>query len=104
MVQNSFLRLLTTLAVGKHRTLANSQAIDVLNALRRDPRIESCFNEPPKLEERWFTLAAADFPAPLQWMDAYLASFAIESGMRFVTFDRGFRKFTAAGLDLVLLS
>ena len=37
-------------------------------------------------------------------MNAYLAAFAIESGMRYVTFDRGFQKFIPRGLDLLLLT
>jgi predicted nucleic acid-binding protein len=35
-------------------------------------------------------------------MDAYLAAWARAAGMRFVTFDRGFKVFE--GLDLQLLS
>jgi len=37
------------------------------------------------------------------WMDAYLAAFAVETGMRLVTFDRGFQKFVPLGLNLLLL-
>lgn len=36
-------------------------------------------------------------------MDAWLAAFAIRSGMRLVTFDREFERYRAEGLDLLLL-
>lgn len=103
MTQNSFLRLITTDAVMKPHTLTNAAALDTLKKLREDGRIGACFEEPLSLETRWFELAAAATPAPLRWMDAYLAAFAIEHGMRYVTFDRGFQKIAPMGLDLLLL-
>ncbi len=39
--------------------------------------------------------------APKIWMDAYLAALAFCAGIRFVTFDKGFKKY--ADLDLVIL-
>ena len=104
MTQNSFLRLVTTEAFMKPHTLTNEQALDTLRTLRDDGRIAACLEEPLSLESRWFELATAAMPAPLRWMDAYLAAFAIESRMRYVTFDRGFQKFAPLGLDLLLLS
>lgn len=104
MTQNSFLRLVTTDAFMKPHTLTNEQALETLRTLRNDGRIAACLEEPLSLETRWFQFATASMAAPLRWMDAYLAAFAIESGMRYVTFDRGFKKFAPMGLDLLLLS
>lgn len=102
--QNSFLRLVTTDAFMKPHTLSNKQALETLSALRNDERVATCIEEPLTLEGRWFDLATAPVPGPLRSMDAYLAAFAIESGVRYVTFDRGFQKFVPAGLDLLLLT
>ena len=104
MKQNYFLRLVTTDAFMKPHTLSNEQALETLRTLRSDGRIAACLEEPLSLEMRWFAFATATIAAPLRWMDAYLAAFAIESGMRYVTFDRGFKKFAPMGLDLLLLS
>lgn len=52
----------------------------------------------------WFSqLSNIKTSSPKVWMDAYLAAFAITSGLRFVTFDRDFQKFRTQGLDLVIL-
>lgn len=104
MSQNSFLRLVTTEALMKPHTLTNAQALELLRTLREDGRVAACLEEPLSLEKRWFELATDTIPAPLRWMDAYLASFAIERGRRHVTFDRGFQKFIPLGLDLLLLT
>jgi predicted nucleic acid-binding protein len=37
-------------------------------------------------------------------MDAYLAAFAIQSGLRIVTLDKDFKNLELQGLDLLLLS
>ena len=104
MTQNSFLRLVTTDVFMKPHTLTNEQALETLRTLRQDGRIAACLEEPLSLETRWFEFAKLGTPAPLRWMDAYLAALAIESGMRYVTFDKGFKKFAPPGLDLLLLS
>jgi predicted nucleic acid-binding protein len=57
--------------------------------------------EPEGVETLWLRDAALDTKSPLLWMDAYLASFARVLGMRFVTFDTGFRLYQ--GLDLLVL-
>lgn len=42
--------------------------------------------------------------SPKVWMDAYLAAFAIRTGLPFASLDADFRRFEAAGLDLHLLT
>ncbi|MFO7769235.1 MAG: hypothetical protein R6W82_09830 [bacterium] len=58
--------------------------------------------EPPGTEELLGTLLVHDEPAFRGlWTDAYLAAFALESGVMLATLDRGFRRFP--DLDLILL-
>jgi predicted nucleic acid-binding protein len=60
--------------------------------------------EPEGIRELWLELAALPVASPKVWMDAYLAAFAIRSGLPFATLDADFRRFQAAGLQLQLLS
>ncbi len=98
--QNSVMRLLCQSLAPDYVPLTNRRAISIYRSLRRDSRIGFCA-EPTGIEETWLQFADTDDAAPKIWMDAYLAAFAIRAGIRFVTFDKGFRKY--AGLDLVLL-
>jgi predicted nucleic acid-binding protein len=82
---------------------SNEEALEAWKMLRADSRIGFVANEPAGMEARWFELARHSAPAPKQWMDAYLAAFALSARMRLVTFDRGFEQFVPLGLDLVLL-
>jgi predicted nucleic acid-binding protein len=52
----------------------------------------------------WHRLAKRDTASPKVWMDAYLAAFAISSGLCFVTLDDDFKTYEAQGLDWVLLN
>jgi hypothetical protein len=52
----------------------------------------------------WKRLASGDTASPKLWMDAYLAAFAMNGGLRLVTIDRDFKRFEAHGLDLLLLA
>ena len=59
------------------------------------------FAEPPGVHERLAELCQVGRTSPNLWTDAYLASFARCAGLRLVTFDRGFARFT--GLDVLIL-
>jgi len=83
--------------------LSNRQALDTYQYLMED-EATAFAEEPEDLSEIWRRLADTDTPSPKIWMDAYLAAFAIASGMRFVTMDKDFRSFERDGLDLHLLS
>jgi uncharacterized protein len=100
MTQNSFLRLLTTDEFMRPYTLSNAKATSTYRALVKDVRFEFAA-EPPGLEENWLSSGSVSRTSPKLWMDAYLASFAELTGMRFVTFDKAFRQFTK--LDLLVL-
>ena len=60
-----------------------------------------CLTEPAGLDEQLGKFCALGRMSPNWWTDAYLASFARSAGLRLVTFDQGFSKFS--GLDLLLL-
>ena len=104
--EQSWLRLITTPAL--HRaydfaTITNHNAIEMLNRWHTDPRVGRIESEPPGTRQLWLTLADRNTASPKLWMDAYLAAFAISGQLRFVTADKDFRQFQAAGLDLHLL-
>lgn len=60
-------------------------------------------DEPPGTFSQWRSFTALDSASPKAWMNAYLAAFAIASGLRLVTLDRDFQNFVPQGLDLRLL-
>jgi uncharacterized protein len=101
--QSAFLRLLTQAIAEDYQPVSQRQAWDYYDAFLGDDRI-GWVPEPEGLELCWRELAGPDTPTPKQWMDAYLAAFAIRGGQRLVTFDRAYRQFEMAGLDLLLLS
>ena len=77
---------------------------DSLGGVRTLPRDEcmAWADEPPGLEARWKKFAGGPRASPKQWMDAYLAAFAIAGGHQFVTTDRAFAQYK--GLDLLVLT
>lgn len=60
----------------------------------------SCDWQQPRRSSRPTRLAKL---APKRWMDASLAAFAISSGTRLISLEKGFRPFLEEGLDLMLL-
>ena len=103
--QQSFLRLMSTPTVLRAygaESLTNRDALAALDALQslRQVRVS---DEPPGVFDRWRRLAVLDTASPKVWMDAYLAAFAVAGGLRFATFDSGFRSFVARGLSLELM-
>lgn len=103
VVELAFLRLLTQPITDGFAPLGNRDAAALYLAWREDERVE-LLAEPPALAELWPHLALREAGSPKLWTDAYLAAFAIAGGCRLVTFDRAFRQFVGAGLDLVLLA
>jgi len=101
VAQMGCLRLLTTEAVmgtKDTRTMSGAWA-----DLDRFLALEGVVfhDEPPGLEREWRKLTALDIAAPKLWTDAYLAAFAIAARLRFVTFDKRFRKYP--GLHLLIV-
>jgi toxin-antitoxin system PIN domain toxin len=104
--QQSLVRLLTTAAVLSPYgipPLTNREAWEKYAELCEDDRIIFA-QEPAGIEATWKILATPETPSPKVWMDAYLAAFAINGGMRLVTLDRDFKRFEPNGLDLCLLT
>lgn len=77
------------------------KAIRAYETLRSDERIGFISEEPANFERQWLEYARAGQPSPQRWMDAYLAAFARQAGMTFVTFDRGLTQFP--GLEVIVL-
>lgn len=101
--QQSLLRLLTTSAVLSPYgvpALTNRQAWELYELLMADSRI-AWSDEPAGLESLWQKLAVSNMASPKQWMDAYLAAFAMAGGYQLVSTDRGFAQYP--GLQFVLL-
>ncbi len=104
--EQSFMRLASTPAVQRtYDALGQTnrsvwQALDALQAL---PQVV-WRDEPPGVFDKWRALATLDTASPKVWMDAYLAAFAIQSGLRMLTLDKDFKNFESQGLDLWLLA
>ena len=104
--QQSFLRLLSTTALARQYgepAKTNDEALVMLDRFMASPLV-TYKDEPGELFPLWRQLAGRSTPSPGVWMDAYLAAFAIASGLRIVSLDRGFASFENAGLNLLLLS
>lgn len=102
--QQSVLRLLTTPKVVQPfgvATPTNHDALVILDGFLASASV-GFVDEPGNLFPRWRTLADLPSASPKRWMDAYLAAFAIESGLEFVTGDKDFA--ALPGLNLRLLS
>lgn len=100
VTQTSLLRLLSTSAVMGADVCTLAGAWSVYDALLNDERFRF-LDEPKTLEGELRRFTSAPIVAPKLWTDAYLAAFALSSGLHLVTFDGGFRQFAA--LQLVLL-
>ena len=101
VVQAGCLRLLTTDAVMGKKDVRSMR--EAWSEMDRFVALDDVVfhEEPPGLEQEWRKLTALDAPAPKMWTDAYLAAFAIAARLRFVTFDKGFRKYP--GLHLLVV-
>ena len=83
--------------------LTNRDALVALDALLALPQV--CEREePPGTVALWHRLASRDTASPKVWMDAYLAAFAINSGLRFLTLDGDFKTYEAQRLEWDLLN
>jgi len=97
-----FLRLLTQPIAEGYEPVSNRKAREALGEWLALPYVKLAL-EPVGIETLWPGLADREKPSPKVWMDAWLAAFAIRARMRLVTFDRGFERYRADGLDLLVL-
>lgn len=95
------LRLFCTAQVMGPDVLQPKAAVEALEVLEADERVV-LLHEPDGMDATLKTLVAACATTPNLWTDAYLAAFASVAGLKLVSFDRGFAKFT--GLDFQLLA
>jgi len=101
LTQQGFLRLATNPSVFGEQALTLEQAWSCYDQLLMDERV-LYLDEPPTVEASWRGYTSTRSRSPKVWNDAYLAAFALESGLEIVTFDRGFRGYD--GTKVLLLS
>jgi toxin-antitoxin system PIN domain toxin len=82
------------------KSLSNLEAWNYYLQLLEDDRV-NYIEDPEGLNDTWHATSLPPVPAPKLWLDAYIASFAMMTGLELVTFDKTFRQFSA--LSLVLL-
>lgn len=101
--QQSVLRLTSDARLARQYGVApisNRDALQRLETLMAKPNI-GFLEEPATLLPRWKAYADLNTASPKRWMDAYLAAFAVEGGLTFVSGDNDFKVFLP---DLKLIS
>jgi toxin-antitoxin system PIN domain toxin len=86
--QMGLLRLLTTEAVMGPEVLTQRQAWSVYDSFLRDSGARFIY-ETRTLDDSFRKLSRLETASPKDWADSYLAAFALETGARLVTFDKG---------------
>jgi toxin-antitoxin system PIN domain toxin len=94
------LRLLCNSQIMGKYVLAPKSAVNALEVLESDERAV-LLHEPDGLDEVLKKFVSSCATTPNLWTDAYLAAFAAVAGLKLVSFDHGFAKFS--GLDFLLL-
>ena len=100
LTQLAFLRHLTNRTIMGDQALTPSSAWTKRGEFLALPEVRF-LAEPPGLDEQLGELCHLGRTSPNLWTDAYLASFAKCAGLRLVTFDHFFTRFT--GLELLIL-
>jgi toxin-antitoxin system PIN domain toxin len=101
VTQMAFLRLLTNEHVMGKRVATASGAWEIMDSLLQYPEIRFV-PEMDGIDTVWREFSKSRESSPNLWTDAWLAAFALTTGFRLVTFDRGFFRF--AGVPLEILS
>ena len=96
----AFLRHLTNRSIMGEQVLTPGAAWKKSGQFLALPEV-TFFEEPNSLDEQLGKYCDLGRTTPNLWSDAYLAAFAKCAGMRLVTFDTGFSRFS--GLDLLVL-
>lgn len=102
VVEISFLRLLTSPHILKEDALSNEKAMQLWEVLMLDERF-SFLPDAIKHLDKWSYLSKSSKKDPGIWMDAYLASLALDRGLTVVTFDKGFKKWEKHELKVQIL-
>ena len=93
MTQQGFLRIATNQKAMGLNALTLDEAWAAYDALLGDPRVAFAA-EPAGLEPHWRAFTKGATFSTHVWNDAYLAAFAFVGGLKVITFDQGFAKFT----------
>lgn len=93
LTQLAFLRHVTNPSIMRQDVLAPAAAWKKYREFAELPEVR-LLDEPPGLDEQLGKYCNTGRISPNLWTDAYLASFAKCAGLRLVTFDGRFRKFT----------
>ena len=102
--QQGLVRVLTSPAVLSGYglpPLTNRQAWGVFEQFMADDRFALAV-EPFGIEDLWKDFSLRESPSPKLWMDAWLAAFAIASGLQLVTIDKAFTQFTGLDLEVIV--
>ena len=91
-----------TLASDRHEHHEGARRWFVYRRLAGDERVRFA-PEPPNLESTWIYLVGTRTSGS-GWTDAYLAAFALESGLCLITFDAGMRRWPSLRLHLLAAS
>ena len=100
VTQLAFLRHLTNPAIMGDQVMTPSAAWAKLREFLALPEIQD-LAEPPGLDAPLEEFCNLGRTSPNLWTDAYLAAFARCAGLRLVTLDHGFSRFS--GLELLIL-
>ncbi|MCZ6672570.1 MAG: PIN domain-containing protein [Verrucomicrobia bacterium] len=100
VAQMGLLRLLVNSSVMQGEPLTLPQAWAYYGNFIQNPNVSES-REPVGLQSKWAELSFDFGSSPKVLAEAYLAAFAISSGFKLVTFDKGFEQFN--GLDLAIL-
>jgi uncharacterized protein len=101
VTQLAFLRHLTNKSIMGRQTLTPAEAWKKCAEFLALPEIE-LIAEPTALDQHLQKFCDLGRTSPNLWTDAYLAAFAKCAGLRLVTFDRGFSKFSGVEELLIL--
>jgi hypothetical protein len=100
LTQMGFLRLLTNEHVMGKRAASSPGAWKIMDNLLRNPDIRFAA-EPAGIESVWREFSESPQSSPNLWTDAWLAAFALTTGFRLVTFDRGFSRYEGIPLEIL---
>lgn len=100
IAQMGMLRLLTNPKVMGRAPRSIVQAWETFAQLRADRRLVFAA-EPERVESAWRRLMTHAGVGPSSWTDAYLGAFADAHSYSLVTFDAGFRRWSAIKLTLL---
>lgn len=102
--QQSFLRLASSENIANQygvRPISNREAFAFLESFMQRENV-GFGEEPATLLPKWKSFGDLATSSPKRWMDAYLAAFAMEAGLQFVSGDLAFKTFAHLPLTTLI--